>query len=105
MFWARTSAAHGGTEPNPIERYAHLIKGPARLTGLDLEGRLGRGLVQDAGQPPPTELRCASNDMKNLREREKVEDDLVKLFRTFNVGHVADARQNNLRRTRNIPRQ
>lgn len=38
-------------EPIPIERYAHLIEGPARLTGLDLEDRLVRGLVNDAGQP------------------------------------------------------
>jgi hypothetical protein len=38
-------------EPIPIERYADLIEGPARLTGLDLEDRLVRRLVQDAGQP------------------------------------------------------
>jgi tetratricopeptide (TPR) repeat protein len=38
-------------EPIPIERYADLIEGPARLTGLDLEDRLVRKLLQDTGQP------------------------------------------------------
>jgi hypothetical protein len=38
-------------EPIPIERYADLIEGPARLTGLDLEDRLILKLLQDAGQP------------------------------------------------------
>jgi hypothetical protein len=38
-------------EPIPIERYADLIEGPARLTGLDLEERLVLNLLQDAGQP------------------------------------------------------
>jgi hypothetical protein len=36
--------------------------------------------------------------MKNRGESEKVEDDLVKLFRTFRVGHVADARRARKRR-------
>ena len=38
-------------EPIPTERYANLIEGPARLTGLDLEDSLVRKLLQDAGQP------------------------------------------------------
>jgi WD40 repeat protein len=38
-------------EPIPIERYAELIKGPARLTGLQFQESLVRKLLQDAGQP------------------------------------------------------
>jgi hypothetical protein len=39
------------TKQIPIERYAALIEGPERLTGIDLEDRLVLRLIQDAGEP------------------------------------------------------